>query len=411
MHPKKRMVYSAAIAMAFLILSYFLSNLPFSIKGEKMLLRRVEMIKNWFGPKENRAIDSVLFVNVTYDKVMLPIANEYGRPIGRLPITDRQKLLRMLQFLKEKNDYKYILLDVFFAEGVETEWDSALFATIASMPRIIIPHHEDKELADTCLISKSGMASFNESFWVYGFTKYPYFRKGEKTLPVKMYEEKTGRNFRKFGPFYSDGWRLVNSSEFLPLDVMANTVFDDNGKRIWYNLGVNLLDDCILELGGASDSSLFKSPELTKGKYIVIGSFQGDDMISTFKGPLSGAIVNYDAFCSLMKGRHRISFGFVLALFALYFFVSYLILNEGEKRETITHWVDNKGLFWKVAWFLLLPLLKYTLILQGFCIILYLVFDKIFEVLLISTAFYYLSISIKLKNQFQKWQEEKSKKS
>ena len=369
------------------------------------------MVRNCFWPPKSEAVDSVLFVNVSYDKMMLPVANEYGRPIGRLPITDRQKLLRMLQFLKERNDYKYILLDVFFAEGVETEWDSVLFSTISSMPRIIIPSHKDKELADTCLHGKSGLASFNESFWVYGFTKYPYYWKGEKTLPVKMYEEVTGRLFKKFGPFYFDGWRMANSSEFLPLDVMANTVFDDNEERVWYNLGVNLLDDSIPEMSGVYDSSLFKSPELTRDKYIVLGSFQGDDMISTFKGPLSGAVINYDAFCSLMKGRHRISFGFALTLFVLFFALSFLILNEGEKRENITHWVDKKGLFWKVAWFLLLPLLKYTLILQGFCVILYIFFNKVFEVLLISTAFYYLSIIVKLKNQIQKWQEEKSKKS
>ena len=411
---KKRILWAAVIALGFLILSYFLSNIPFSIKGEKMLLREVELVKNYFGKKENRTVDSVLFVNVTYDKVMLPVTNAYGRPIGHSPVTDRQKLLRMLQFLKEKVDadstyYKFILLDVFFAEGMETEWDSALFATIASMPRIIVPSHEDIALADSSLMGKSGLASFHESFWVYGFTKYPYYWKAEKTLPVKMYEEMTGRRFKKFGPFYSDGWRLANGSEFLPLDITANTAFDDNRKRIWYNLGVNLLDDSIPELNGRGDSSLFKTTELTKDKYIVVGSFQGDDMVSTFKGLLSGAVVNYDAFCSLMKGRHRISFSFALSLYASFFLVSFLILNEGKKREMITMVRGKKGLFWRVAWFLLCPLFKYPLILHVCFVFLYLAFDRVFEVLLISTAFYFLSIIVKFKNQIQTWQEEESK--
>lgn len=69
----------------------------------------------------------------------------------------------------------------------------------------------------------------------------------------------------------------------------------------------------------------------------------------------------------------------------------------------------KKGLFWRVVWFLLFPLFKYTLILQGFFVILYLAFDRVFEVLLISTAFYFLSIIVKFKNQIQTWQEEESK--
>lgn len=399
MSRKERIIWSAVIALGFLMLSYFFANISFSIKGEKMLLRRVELVRNRFWPREKKVIDSVLFVNVAYDKEMRPAFDEFGDSLGVKPITDRRKLLKMLKILKNRNDYKYILLDVHFGENTQTEWDSLLFETIEAMPRILIPKHTDEVLADERLKVKAGMASFGESFWVYGFTKYPYYWKNQKTIPVKMYEETKGRELKKIGPLYFDGWRLTKGCEFLPLEITANTPYDDGGDKIWYNLGVDLLED-----GALSSNS-----QLTKDKYIVVGSFQGDDMVSTFKGSLSGAVVNYNAFHSLMSGKHRVSLGFSILLFVLFFILSYNILNHGqrEKKEFFKNWMEKKGLFWKVTLFLLLPLVKYNLILQGVCVLVYLAFGRIIEVMLVSAAFYYFSLIVKLKKQIQLWQEKK----
>ena len=196
---------------------------------------------------------------------------------------------------------------------------------------------------------------------------------------------------------YFDGWRLTKGCEFLPLKITANTPFDDNGDKVLYNLGADLLED----------EALYRTSQLTKDKYIVVGSLQGDDMVSTFKGYLSGAVINYNAFHSLMSGQHRVSLGYALLLFALYFGLSLNILNQREKKETITNRMEKKGLFWKVTLFLLLPLVKYALILQVFCVMVYLAFGKVIEVMLISKAFYYFSLIVKLKKQIQLWQEKK----
>ena len=50
-----------------------------------------------------------MFVNVAYDKEFVEATDEYGLPVGQTQITDRQKLLQLLQELKRRNDYKYIL--------------------------------------------------------------------------------------------------------------------------------------------------------------------------------------------------------------------------------------------------------------------------------------------------------------
>ena len=221
-----------------------------------------------------------------------------------------------------------------------------------------------------------------------------------------MYEEVTGRHLKKWGPFYTDGRRLANGCDFLSLDIKANTDTYDNGKQVWYNLGANLLDDSIIGFNVIGDGTLY-IPKLTKDKYIVIGSFDGDDMVSTFKGRLSGAVVNYNAFCSLKKGRHTISFGFALLVFVVFFVLSWWILNEEIRQKKKNSLMEKKRLGWRLALFLLLPLVTYSIVLQAFCVAVYLIFGKVFEVFLISTLFYYFALIVKLKNQIQQWQKKK----
>lgn len=407
MSRKKHIIWSASIALGFLILYYFVCNLPFSVKGEKMMLRKVEVVKDKLGLIKTKEVEDVLFINVDYDKEMRPVFDVKGEKLGGRPLTDRYKLLRLLQFLEKIGDYKYILLDVSFTDDVKTECDSALFAQIASMPRIVIPGEgKDEKLADECLRAKSGKVSYNESLWVYGFTIYPYYWGKEKSLPLMMYEEITGSELKKFGPLYFDGWRLAKGCDFLSFDVTANSIFYDDGSRCWYNLGSEVLGD----KSGASIEKLVDYPERFKGKYIVIGSFQpngqGDDMVATFKGSLSGAVVNYNAFHSLMKGRHKVSFVITPLLYLLFFGVSYYMLKGGRGKEKLQKWADSKGKAWSVICYLLLPWAKSTFVLQLILVLVYLVFNIVLPLLLISVAFYYLSLFIKLKNQILQWQEK-----
>ena len=64
---------------------------------------------------------------------------EDGMPVGNMVITDREKLLKLLTIAKAANNYRYIFMDVNFEEGINSPSDSALFQTIKSMDRIVIP--------------------------------------------------------------------------------------------------------------------------------------------------------------------------------------------------------------------------------------------------------------------------------
>ena len=282
MRKRKQVIWSAVIAVGFLIISYCITNLHIPISGEKAVLYKFEMYRNYLFPRSCSVPDSLLFVNVAYDKEFVEATDEYGLPVGQTQITDRQKLLQLLQELKRRNDYKYILMDIFFDEETHTSADSVLFATICSMPRIVIPRHRDGKLANEALYAKAGMADYTTTYKEAGFVKYPYLIDSVASMPLRMYEDITGRTIKHHWFLYTDGWKIVRKSVILAFDVNVNTPYNEEGEKNWYNLGADLLGN------DEEKGLLYELPELTKGKYIAIGAMAEDDMHSTYLDARTG---------------------------------------------------------------------------------------------------------------------------
>ena len=140
-HIKRRLLFtlfSWITATTLLFVSYSVTNIGFSISGEADIIKQSNFIFKELLQHESSVPDSILFVNVCYDKQLANIYDEDGFEIGNVDITDRHSLLRFLNILSRRNDYKYVILDVFFEDGIKTEYDSALYARIASMERIVI---------------------------------------------------------------------------------------------------------------------------------------------------------------------------------------------------------------------------------------------------------------------------------
>ena len=399
---KKQILFSVVLSSVLLIINYIIANLPIPLGGEKALLRKIEFPNKVLGRSDDGFLDTMLFVNVTYDKVINsnPITDERGDVVGRIPIVDRKKLLEFLKYLNEKDDYKYILLDVFFGlEAGRTEWDEELFSTILSMDRIVIPKHIGRHIAFDSLLTKAGVADYCENYFFNGFSKYPFIIDGETSLPLKMYQEIKGQKIKDHGFFYTEGCRLVKRCDVLTMDVLANSAYSKGGKKIWYNLGMDLLADTIVfkkpnctdDIVLSGKNSLYSEPELTRDKYIVIGSFNGDDNHATYKGTVSGAVINYNAFRTLMKGGHIIHPCFVGALFLLYFLLSLYCLNidsiKNKKTKSTHKWIRVicSVMIWFSSWFGL------AMVLTLFCALNYLLFGRTHEVLFTACVFSLLS--------------------
>ena len=114
MTSKHKVLWSILLSIGMLLFSYWVTNLHFPISGEKEVISIFEFVRGIIMP-EQKGYDDVLLIDVLYDKELIEKTDEMGAPLGDgYAITDRRKLLRLLEHLKRKNDYAYILLDVTF---------------------------------------------------------------------------------------------------------------------------------------------------------------------------------------------------------------------------------------------------------------------------------------------------------
>ncbi len=404
---RKNLIWSGVFAVGFLIVSYCLSNLDIPISGEKALLNKYELVRNYFFPKNHAVGDSILLIDVSYDKTPAEVADEYGIPIGHLPITDREKLLILLQELKKRDDYKYILLDVFFGQKGRTSTDSALYSTICSMPRIAIPRHSDEPLADARLNGKAGFADYTTTFYEEGFVKYPYISDEGESLPLEMYRNMTGRSIEKHWFLYTDGWMPVRKSIVLTFEAFADSAYNEKGEKNWYYLGSDILGE------NESEGLLYAMPELTKDKYIAIGSFEGDDIHNTFLGPTCGTLINLNAYFSLLDRHHFLSVPFILIMFCTFYILTYLTLMKQDLWKLADDLTQKQSYKTRCALMALSALcswIGYSAFLAILCLITYLCLGEVYEILVTSTLFYLFALAVKyydrIKAKVQSWKRK-----
>ena len=271
-------------------------------------------------------LDSVVFVNVDYNKELRMLSD--GKCC--LPITDRGKIMELLSFLKKRDDYKFIMLDVLLDKStIINDIDSSLVDTILSLERIVIGRSANTELLDTRLHKLSGRVDYNPTIAESDFVKYPYlsgnriFPFGNDLLPsmsLMMYQRVTSRSIepKLFEACYSDKGLAHRSVEF---------AFDIKDEDVsWYDLG---------------DDALYRDITSTKDKYIIIGA-NDTDQHNTFSGEESGPIIHFNAFISLMKGRHKVNLLVVIVMFTLFFCNAFYIVSKQQCLEFAKNIRNNK---------------------------------------------------------------------
>ena len=120
-------VYASGLALLMLLVLYVMDITGFSTEGEVKLLKYINIAEQILKSDDTPVPEDVLLINVNYDKTLVPVHDEFGVPMGRTDITDREKLLQFLQAAEKNGNYKYILLDIFFEKGYSTPFDSLLF--------------------------------------------------------------------------------------------------------------------------------------------------------------------------------------------------------------------------------------------------------------------------------------------
>lgn len=409
---RRNIIIAAAVALLFLFVTYIVMNCRWSVSGEKFTLKYVDLaLTKLRGYEKNIDMsDSMLLIDVHYDKQLVVAHDKSGQGIGLSSVTDRTKLFELLSKLKQEDNYKYIMLDVAFCLEDRQSQDSSLYKLISSMKCITIPMPMGDDIADVSLVDsgKVGMAQYGTTIWETDFVKYPYYTKGKKSMPMLMYEEQNKSSvIHSFWLFHSEGKRLIRNSVIQMLDFRTTSIDEVlNGAppiNVPYDMGVGILG---IYPDGTVHDSYSDNADWAKDKYILIGDFEGDTH-TTYRGEIPGTVINFNAYLSLLEGQHIISYTFLVLLLLYFYLQSYLIITRQDLYTITKKYLKNKNLH--VGYFrkTILRLAKtcsvlgYPVLSAMICVLSFYLFNEVFDILLTISLFYALKRVVNVIHKFK----------
>lgn len=392
-HTLRLTAASAAIAAVLLCLSYLFNSLPYSFGGDVSAQVWTERIGFIFNGRRNHLPDSIALVNVAYDKTLVDYdgrlystpGDNRRAPSGRIALTDRRKLLDFLKAAKN-SDYRYIMLDVRFDDDIESDSVSlALFDLIGSMERIVFAVHEGSDPVADAPLAKAAFGDYNITAFGSNAVKYPIVHGDRPSMASAMYSDLNGGSISTFGPLTFDRGALCLRSLFLdyPVRVFDRAV-ESNGLMpadyYYMNLGVDLL---------AGPDSIARIRDYVDGRIVVIGDFD-NDVHDTSIGQLAGSLINLNAYISLSQGRHKISWPYVVMLFAIYSLIALCLIKRQSPVDMIPALRRRKS----TALRFLFSLVGFSVVLSLLSLLLYLAAGIIYSIVLPSLYFSLISLWI-----------------
>lgn len=313
MTTKQRFWIALGVSFILAFCDYFMNNCRFPLLDNVDSLSRLEY---FIRSTDDADKDSVLYLNVAFDKQLVDIKDDFGDTIGKSVITDRETLVKILN-IAEKAQYKFLVMDVRFDKGMNTASDSALWAVMRRLPRFAYSAHEEEENgADPSTWNKSGFSDYGATLTT-GFTRWQYVQNKGKSIPLMIYNSLDDKNIDKLGPLYFDGKRLCYNTVFIPLSLGMLTTEKKNGEIRFPLLGGQVLKY-------SNDSEIQRS---MKDKVVIIGDFD-NDMHDTYIGSVPGPVLIYRAYVELHNEKHIVKFGFFVFLILLFFTIAYTVMSS-----------------------------------------------------------------------------------
>ncbi len=372
MTTKWKIILSIIHAVFLTVICYYIWNMPETFVGETYFLKLYHKVRHHlYG--DNTDLSKTVLINTAYDKELVEVYDEYGITKGKLDITDRNKLLNLLQILEKSQSYKYIFLDIYFNPKYATAFDSLLFQTISSMPRVVVAQHCNEDSPNSILKNKMAYSDYTTTLNEADFFKYQFQQDYGPSMALFAYSELTGVKMNKCLWAYFYNGKLSNNCVILDLPFRPHEDYTDTGEKCFYHLGSDILSQY--------DTEQIES--FIEGKYIIIGDLTENDMHETIVGAISGPIITYNAFISLMSNKHHVKWHILLIMFLIFFTVSVSIfLNINLYNYIIPSTIRQS----EIIRFMFVWINLSTLFL-ALCFILYWITGKIFDVIIFATYF------------------------
>lgn len=341
--------WSALISVLLVLVCYVYWSMPYTFGYGDDQIAFIAKCKDLASPQD-RDYD-VVVVNVSYDKVLVPqykdIMSDSGKKIARMrvgetEIVDRKEMASLMKYLKETDNYKYILCDVAFDGRYETEFDEELYSTLASMRDIVVVAADS---VPDPLASVAVTAGYRIKKTGDDFLKYSCLIDGNENVALKMWKDITGGEYKeKLWGISMNGRRCLNS--FIP--DFRFILYDDidenpennalgNGQEyetVVENLGTGLVD--AIQYGGGLEMTF-------KDKIVLIGSWYDDDMHDTIVGEQPGISIIYNAYLALVNRDNHVPFLIYFMLFLLFWVEAVFLLRKVYREELLAFFKPRQG--------------------------------------------------------------------
>ncbi len=308
---KARLCVAAVTAIITLILTIICDRIPHSFGNEELTMKKLQLASMLASGKTKPIPSDILPVNISFDRQLTPVNDEYGIPCGVIDVADHRKLLDFLYRIKDA-DYAAIAIDIFFDSGMPAEGDTALFKCINEMKRLTVPVHSDGTISPLIDKKLHSNGDYAVNLISNNFSKYNFAgADGIPSMAQTIFNDT--HNVMDYKPGIFD-----NTTMILPLPVLLENSYTEEGDKVWYNLGSDILDV-------STDEEL---RNLVKGKKIIIGDYCMNDIHDSYVGYISGPAIVINALTALEEGKAEINIWSILLTFTVYLVIAwFLIMN------------------------------------------------------------------------------------
>lgn len=313
----RRPFYFLCHSVFLIVVVLMLQRLLILYKDEASVIQFTTLLKTVFANKEKPDPQSFLFINTSYDNQLVNVFDETGYiPIGNQVITDREKLIALLDICRQDSTYKYLIFDIFFEN--KSSSDDRLETLLNQTPRTISAHlltQDDEIISPSIDIPTGGVSvlvlddQFTKFRLSYSDTSY--------SLPLQVYLDKTNSRYRhgKFLSFLND--RPILNTFFLNYDINSYDL------KVAKNYPVINLGDLLL-LGQVNIQ------ELVNDRWVIVGDFMQFDNMETLFGSMPGPLILTNVILALENLDMAITFWYVLFLLVSFYFVSTIVMNPND---------------------------------------------------------------------------------
>ncbi|MCX6160862.1 MAG: CHASE2 domain-containing protein [Ignavibacteriae bacterium] len=370
---RRRRLYITAFVHSLLLLTatLWLLEMNTTYGDEKFLMQWSSVIKKMLFKIDNKPSKSeLLFVNTSYDNMLIDKLDDDGFIIGNQAIVDREKLTRLFEISGRYPDKeRYILCDIYFKDP--SPFDAGLNRAMMNAGKIIIPFHTaDSGTAEMPLPGVNrGLVDYN----IIGgsFLKYSLIQ-GDSIpgLPLKMYQDISGADFKRKVLLSSMNGKLSFNTVIIDFKVRPFDIIEGKSPDPYpfVNLGEFLsLPDTVIA-------------ETMKNRIVLIGDLRERDMHQTYIGSMPGIMILLNIYLMLKNSENIIHPLFLLILFVSYFLISvdvFSVKNISDRKFVKKIAVTRTGKFF-------VKFLGYVFYLSAVSVLIYMFYDIHINILLIA---------------------------